>query len=135
MDRKLFKLKTAGLVVLGLFLMVGVATLTFAFKAETVAKIRIDNTRQWYVLTGTDSTYPTDQDITGYSGVPDEMSETECAQLFNSGEFCAVYLEFDNEDPAPDLTGKTVQEAIDDNGADIVTGVASSGYSRLPEAN
>jgi len=108
--------------------------LTFAFKAKEDTKTKSNPklvVQQWYSITPTSSTDKNDQDITGSITAPPSTSGSGCAQINNLGNYCAVLLQFPGSS-APSLTGQNVQEAIDDNGATVVTGTASAGYSRSP---
>ena len=131
MGRKLFNLKNIAMVALfSLIAFVGFNSFTDKDKAE--AKLVQE---AWYEITSTSDSDPAEQTISSdpLSTPPDETSATECAQLNNLGNYCAVLLDIENLTIDPEeLDGKTVYEAVNTYGAEIITGSASAGYARQP---
>lgn len=117
-----------------LLLMVSVAALTFAFKAdvkEGVEEKKVIASQQWYSIAPVASNAnPSMQNITATIAPPPATSFTDCAITGNAANFCAVLLEFPGA--APTLNSGTVQNAIDTHSATIVSTVGTGGYSRLP---
>lgn len=132
MVRNLINLKNIAIVaVFSLIAFVGFNS--FINKEEAEAKLVQE---AWYELTPTSDSDPAEQTINSepLSIPPDETSATECAQLNNLGNYCAVLLDIENLTIDPEeLEGKTVYEAVNTYGAEIITGSASLGYARQPQ--
>lgn len=119
-----------------LFALVGGSALYAALKNNQAADPdkKMVRATAWYALYDTPSSSYSNQYIVGGGPMttpPDEENDTTCAQYENNGNFCAVLLDFPVGTPAlPDST--TVQQAISNYGATIVTDIANDGYAQLP---
>lgn len=117
-----------------LFILVGIATVTFGFKKDKSIEPKKFTVQQWYHLNPTsNSTNPNNQNITGnMSSPPASIDPTGCAINSNTGNFCGVLIEFQGSS-APTVTSGTVQDVLNANtGSAVVSSVGTSGYSRLP---
>jgi hypothetical protein len=105
-------------------IMAGISMLTFAFKAESKRLAPADG---WYTINITNPSQPelpANQDIGSLIGTPPVTDPDGCAQTQNTGNKCAVYLTFTDEDAT---LPATVAEANAD--PDVTVG----GSSRSPE--
>lgn len=111
---------------LALFLIVGVLTMTFAFKASVNKDDQSTNkmfASQWYTLTLTagNPNLPANQQLSGTIG---EQPTGEDCNIDNEGNPCAVQLSFSGTPPSFP-PGTTVQSAISAGGTVV-------SYTRKP---
>lgn len=112
---------------------------------EKKEKIKsLDPIYQWYELVPTSSNNPSSQQLvssTPMASPPAQADPSDCARENDSGEYCAVAVEFAPGTTNFALSGTDLQDAI--NNHPDATGIASSnpdvdenqdGYSRKPAA-